>query len=78
MSRCIKKVLMASKEYVKHFLKVIYLHSVHPPFSWGVDSQPNFQKRGPDRISIFRGRLVEKRGDFFSRGREGSQLLHKK
>ena len=65
---------MTSKKYVKHFFKVIYLHSV-----WGVESPTKFSKKGPDRISIFRGGLLEKRGDFFEQGeRDGSQLLHKK
>ena len=67
---------MALKKYVKHFFKVIYLHSAHPLSAGGLNLQPNFQKRGPDRISTFRGSW--KRGvTFFSRG-EGLQILHKK
>ena len=57
---------MASKKYVKHFLKVIYLHSVHLLSAGGLSLLPNFQERGPDRISFF-----------FSRGREGSHFYIK-
>ena len=57
---------MALKKYVEHFFKVIYLHRVHPHFCWGgLNLPPNFQKRGPERISSFRRRLLEKRSDFF-------------
>ena len=38
---------------------------MHPLSAGGLSLLPNFQKRGPDRISIFRGRLLEKKGDFF-------------
>ena len=70
---------MASKKYVKHIFNVIYLHSVHPLSPGGLSLLANFQKKGPDKISIFRGKLLEKRGvTFWSRGREGSQFLHKK
>ena len=34
----------------------------------GLSLLPNFQKRGTDRISVFRGRLLEKRGNFFDVG----------
>ena len=62
---------MALKKYVKHFFKVIYLHHMHPLSDGGLNLLPNFLKRGPDRITIFRGRLLEKRGDFFSAGKRG-------
>ena len=68
---------MASKEYVNIFFKVIYLHTVHPLSPEGLSVLSNFQKKGPDRISIFRGRLLEEGVTFLSRGKEGSQLLHK-
>ena len=59
---------MASKKYVKHFFKVIYVHSVHHPSAGWLSLLPNFQNRGPDRISIFGGRLLEKGGDLFQQG----------
>ena len=51
-------------------------HSVHsPPLPqtfWGVGGglnlQPNFQKGGLDRTSVFRGGLLGKRGVTFFRG----------
>ena len=67
---------MALKKYVKHFFKVIYLHSVLPLSTEGLNLLPNFQKRGPDRISTFRG--CWKRGVSFFSGGEGLQILHKK
>ena len=62
---------MASKKYAKYFFKVIYLHSVHPPFCWGVESRtiPNFQKRGS--WQDLRGKLLQKRGYFFEQGEGG-------
>ena len=54
---------MALKKYVKHYF---FLHCLHLLSAEGLNLLPNFQKRGSDRISIFRGRLLEKRGDFFS------------
>ena len=42
-----------------------------PLSAGGLNLLPNFQKRGPDRIWIFRGRLLEKRGDFFLQGGRG-------
>ena len=36
---------MALKKYVKHFLKVIYLHRVHPLFSWWFESPTKFSKK---------------------------------
>ena len=54
------------------FLKSDLL-TVHPLSPGGLSLLPNFQKRGPDRISIFREELLEKRGDFFEQGeRDGS------
>ena len=50
------------------FLKVVYLHSVHSLSPEGLSLLPNFQKMGFDRISIFRGRLLEKRGQLFWAG----------
>ena len=40
-------------------------HIVHPPFCWGVEPPTKFSKKrggGLDRISIFRGGLLGKRG----------------
>ena len=59
---------MASKKYVKHIFNVIYLHSVHPLSPGGLSLLANFQKKGPDKISIFRGKLLEKRGWHFGAG----------
>ena len=53
---------MTLKKYVKHYF---FLHCVHMLSAKGLNPLTNFQKRGPDRISIFRGRLLEKKGDFF-------------
>ena len=53
---------MALKKYVEHYF---FLHCVHLLSADGLNLLPNFQKRGTDRISSFRGRLLEKRGDFF-------------
>ena len=79
MSRRTKNGLMASKEYVKHiFFKVIYLHTVHLLSPERLTVPSNFQKKGPDRISIFRGKFLEEGVTFLSWGKEGSQLLHKK
>ena len=42
---------------------------VYTPISpRGLSHLQNFQKRGLEGISIFRGRLVEKTGDFLGRG----------
>ena len=68
---------MALKKHVKHFFIVIYLHCVHPVSAGGLNLLTNFQKRRPDRILIFRGRLPEKRGEFSQEG-EGLQFFHKK
>ena len=73
---------MALKKYVKQFFKVIYLHCVHtppsPPFCLGFNLLPNFQIKVPDRISIIRGRLLEKRGDFSGGGRGCSFYIKNK
>ena len=61
---------MASKMYAKHFFKVIYSHSVHPPSAGWLSLLPNFEKRGPGRISIFGERLLEKGSDLFQQGGE--------
>ena len=69
------------------FLKVIYLHSEHPLYPERLS--PSFQKSGPDRISIFRGKLLEKWGEIFEQGgrrdrscyiknKPKSEILHKK
>ena len=66
---------------------MIYLHSVHSPFyldeggvGGGVGGgmvYGSYQILGPESISVFRGRLMEKGVTFFSRGK-GLQFLHKK
>ena len=59
-------------EYAKKFIfflkKTYIFYSVHPPppFCWGLNLQPNFQKGGLDRTSSYRGGLLGKRrGDHF-------------
>ena len=44
--------------------KLLNNHSVHPPLSGGgvLNLQTNFQKRGLDRTSTFRGGFLGKRG----------------
>ena len=44
---------MASKKYVKQFFKVIYLHSVQPPFYWVVESPTKFLEKGARRDLSF-------------------------
>ena len=59
---------MASKKFVKHFLKVIYLHSVHRPFSWGVESPTKFLKKQDWQDLNFYREVARKEGvTFFSR-----------
>ena len=60
-----KKVKWLRRSTLNIFLKVIYLHSVHPLSPERLSLLLNFQKRGPCRISIFRGRLLEKRSWLF-------------
>ena len=52
---------MASKKYVKHFFKVICLHSVQPPFCWGVGSP----------TKVFEGGCWKRGGDFFEQREAG-------
>ena len=59
-----------------NFMEPIYLKNnkprcAPPPISagGGLSLQPNFQKGGLDRISTFRGRLLEKSRVTFFRGR---------
>ena len=64
---------MASKKCVKHFFKVIYLHSVHPlpppPFQLGFKSPTKFSKQWDLTGSQFLEAGCQKReGDFFSEG----------
>ena len=59
---------MASKEYVKHFFKKWSSYIVCTPFLLRGWVPTKFSKKGPDRISIFRGRLQEKRGWLFWAG----------
>ena len=49
---------MASKKYVKQFLKVIYLHSVHHPFCCG----------GRTGSQFLEGGCWKRGGDFFEQG----------
>ena len=52
---------MASKKYVEHFFKMIYLHSVHPLLR-GVESYQIFKKWGLTGSKYLDGGLLEKRG----------------
>ena len=67
MSRCTKKVKWLRRSTLTNFLKSDLL-TMHPLSPGGLSVLPNFQKRGPGRISIFRGRLLEKRGWLFWAG----------
>ena len=58
---------MASKKYVKHFFKVIYLHSVHP-FLRGVESYQIFKKGGLTGSQYLDGGCWKRGGDFFQQG----------
>ena len=59
---------MASKKYFKYFLKWSTYIVCTPVLLRGLSLLPNFQKKGPDMISIFRGRLLEKTGWHFCTG----------
>ena len=61
---------MTSKNYVKDFLKVIYLHSMHPPF-WGLAGSQSLEG------GCWKGGLLFQQGE---QGRWGGglQFLHKK
>ena len=59
----------------------LHIHSVHhhppPPFLPGWEVEPPtkfFKKGGLDRISVFKGGLLERGGDLFQ---VGLQFLHK-
>ena len=77
-------------KYVKHFFKVIYLHSVHPLSVGGLSLLPNFQKgawqdlnfwrevAGKEGVQLLEGGCWKRGGDFFSRRVEGLQFLNKK
>ena len=70
-----RKMLMASKKFVKQFFKVIYLHSVHPPSpspplvsAAALSRLPNFQQRGPTVSQFLEGGFQKGNGDFFQQG----------
>ena len=74
-----RKMLMASKKFVKQFFKVIYLHSVHPPSpspphppplvsAAALSRLPNFQQRGPTGSQFLEGGFQKGNGDFFQQG----------
>ena len=54
---------------------MIDLHNVHPLSPEGLSLLTNFQKRRSGRISIFRGSLLEKRGDFLGQGEGGIAVV---
>ena len=62
-----KKVKWLGRCMLNIFLKWS-TYGAHALTAGGLSLLPNFQKKGTDRISIFRGRLMEKRGDFFEQG----------
>ena len=69
MSRCTKNGEMAAKKYVKNwFLKVIYLHSVHPVSPGGLSLLPNFQKGGLTGSQFSEGGSSKRGGDYFEQG----------
>ena len=55
-----KKVKWLRRSTLNIFLKIYLLTYCAPPFSWGIESPNKFSKSGPDRVSILRGRLLEK------------------
>ena len=62
---------------LSNFLKwSTYIMST-PIFCWGSSLLSNFEKRGPYRISIFRRRLLEKRGWLYSAGGRGCKFYIK-
>ena len=68
---------MALKKYVKHFFKVIYLHSVQPSFCWRVESPTKFSNLNQDLN--FQRKIAGKEGvTFFSRGRGCSFYMKNK
>ena len=73
---------MAPKKYVKHFFKKRSIYIVCTPLStWmrgvGGGVYVSYQILGPDSISVFRGRLMEK-GVTFSAGRRGCSFYIRK
>ena len=54
---------------------MIYLHSAHPLSPEGLNLLPNFQKRESEGISVSRGRLLERIGDFFEQGEGGIAVV---
>ena len=66
---------MTSKKYVKHFLKVIYLRSVHHPHAaGGLSLLPKFQKWGPDGMSVtYREVAGKEEVTFFRRASGGGE-----
>ena len=65
---------MASKKYVKHFFKVIYLHSVHLAFCWAVESPTIFLKKRARQDLNFWREIAGKEGvTCVSGGEEGGR-----
>ena len=64
---------MALVKYVKHFFKVIYLHSVHPLSVGGLSLLPNFQKGGVTGSHLLEGGCWKRGGATF-----GERLLEKR
>ena len=56
---------MTSKKYVKHFLKVIYLHSVHSLSAGVLSLLPSFQKGDLTGSQFLEGVRSEKGGYLF-------------
>ena len=86
MSRCTKKkAKLVWRSMLNNFLmwycdiviKCDNLHRVHPLSVGGLNLPPNFQKSGPDRISILRGRLLVKGSDYFRKGGKGCSFYIK-
>ena len=59
---------MALKKYVRHFFIVIYLHSVHPLSTGGLNLLQNFQNGGLTGSPILEGSCWKRGGTFFSSG----------
>ena len=71
---------MALKKYLRHFFIVIYLHSVQPLCTGGLNLLQNFQNGGLTGSQFLEGSCWKRGGTFSAGVREGVELqfLHKK
>ena len=75
----LKKVKWLRRGTLTIFLKSDLLTQCAPPFSLGIESPTKFSKKGTWQDLNFQREVAGNEGvTFLSRGRNGSQLLHKK